>query len=56
MRVYYNAQEYIEFKTATHWGNRSEDWLEILDDNENILAVLNWKYVWLIKMVSNLDA
>jgi len=53
MRVYYNASEYIEFKTADHWESCGSDWCELYDAEDNLLAILNWKHVWLIKMLDS---
>lgn len=49
MRVYYSASEYIDFPNATHWESIFDDWVELSDDNGEIQAVINWKFVWLIR-------
>ena len=49
MRVYYNAAEYIDFLDATHWEQCGGDWVELADDDGEIIAVLNWKHVWLMR-------
>ena len=51
MRVYYNASDYIDFPTATHWSEQFGNWVELADDKEELLAILNWDHVWLIKML-----
>jgi hypothetical protein len=52
MRVYYSSGEYIDFPTASHWEQCGTNWVELADDNGNILAVLNWDRVWLMKPMS----
>ena len=49
MRVYYSATEYIDFPNATHWESIFDDWVELSSDNGEIQAVINWKFVWLIR-------
>ena len=49
MRVYYSASEYIDFPKATHWESCGDDWVELADDNGEIQAILNWKFVWLMR-------
>lgn len=49
MRVYYNANEYIDFPDATHWESCGTDWVELSNDEGEIQAVINWKYVWLLR-------
>ena len=51
MRVYYSSNEYIDFPTATHWSYQDPYWVELSDDNEQLVAVLSWRNVWLIKML-----
>jgi len=51
MRVYYSSQEYIDFPTATHWTYQDSSWVELADENDNLVAVLSWRNVWLIKML-----
>jgi hypothetical protein len=51
MRVYFNADQYIQFSTADHWESVGSDWCELYDANDNLLAILNWQHVWLIKML-----
>lgn len=49
MRVYYSASEYIDFPNATHWESIFDDWVELSNDDGEIQAVINWKFVWLIR-------
>ena len=56
MRVYYNSNDYIDFKTADHWESVGSDWCELYDGNDNLLAILNWKHVWLIRMLEPTDS
>lgn len=49
MRVYYSATEYIDFPNATHWESIFDDWVELSNDDGEIQAVINWKFVWLIR-------
>ena len=51
MRVYYSAEQYIEFPNADHWESVGSDWCELYDKDDNLMAILNWKHVWLIKMI-----
>lgn len=51
MRIYYNANEYIDFPSATHWETCGTDWVELSNDAGEIQAILNWKHVWLIKII-----
>lgn len=56
MRVYYNSTDYIDFKTADHWESIGSDWCELYDESDNLLAILNWNHVWLIKMLEPTDS
>ena len=49
MRVYYSANEYIDFPKATHWENCFDNWVELAGDNGEIQAILNWNFVWLMR-------
>jgi len=49
MRIYYSASEYIDFPNATHWESIFDDWVELSNDDGEIQAVINWKFVWLIR-------
>ena len=52
MRVYYTNGTYSEYKTATHWDtNGSDDWVELLTEDEEIIAVLIWKHVIRIEIM-----
>lgn len=55
MRVYFNAEQYIEFPSAVRWESVGSDWCELYDEEENLLVVLNWKHVWLMKMIGHAD-
>lgn len=49
MRVYYSADQYIDFPNATHWEEAFGNWVELADDNGEIQAILNWDHVWLMR-------
>ena len=51
MRVYYNANDFVEFPAATHWEACGTDWVELSNDDGEILAVLNWNHVWLMRPI-----
>ena len=45
------ADEYCEFPTATHWESCGGDWVELLDDNDNIVCILNWKHIAIMEPI-----
>jgi len=49
MRVYYSATEYIDFPDCSHWQEVCGNWVELVNEAGEILAVLNWDRVWLMK-------
>jgi len=55
MRVYYSDTSYINFLTATHWESIDGDWVELADDDGNIVGILNWKKVWLMRPLSDVE-
>lgn len=50
MRVFYTTGQIDEFPTAEMW-NINDDWIELLDSQENILVILNWTHVLKIEIV-----
>lgn len=54
MRVYLKEDgwdEYKDYPNATHWESSCSDWLELLNDKEEIVCILNWKHVVAIEPI-----
>lgn len=54
MRVYLKEDgwdEYKDYPDATHWESSCSDWLELLNDKEEIVCILNWKHVVAIEPI-----
>lgn len=52
MRVWFvHDENYVEYPNADHWEQCGSDWVELCDENDNLIAILNWKHVNRIEMI-----
>ena len=51
MRVFFTDGTHDDYPTVTHWDCDGSDWVELLNDQEEIIVVLNWTHVQKLEIV-----
>lgn len=55
MRVYFTDSTVTSFNNAVRWEGISDSWVELYDDQDNLIVVLNWKHVQMIEINSDME-